>query len=59
MKEPAYKGFIGYLWKSNFLVFILYMYKNNDLKLRNKLYGQMHYKIGVTCVFNGHVVYTL
>ena len=27
-----------------------------DLKLRNKLHGPMHYKIGVTCVFNGHEI---
>jgi len=27
---------------------------NIDLKLRNKSHGSMHYKIGVTCVFNGH-----
>jgi len=27
---------------------------NVDLKLRNELHGPMHYKIGVTCVFNGH-----
>ena len=25
---------------------------NIGLKLRNKLHGPMHYKIGVTCVFN-------
>ena len=28
-----------------------------DLKLRNKLHGPMHYKIGVTCVYNGHEVF--
>ena len=32
---------------------------NIDLKLRNKSHGPMHYKIGVTCVYNGHVFYTL
>jgi len=32
---------------------------NIDQKLRvYKLHGPMHYKIGVTCVFNGHVFYT-
>ena len=27
--------------------------------LPNILHGSMHYKIGVTCVYNGHVIYTL
>ena len=27
--------------------------------LLNKLHGPMHYKIGVTCVYNGLVFYTL
>ena len=27
-----------------------------DLKLWYKLHGPMHYKIGVTCVYNGHFV---
>ena len=35
------------------------LYENIDLKLSNKSHGQMHYKIGVTCVYNGHVIYTL
>ena len=26
---------------------------------RSKLHGPMHYKLGVTCVYNGHVFYTL
>jgi len=30
-----------------------------DLKLRNKSHGPMHYIIGVTCVYNGHVFNTL
>jgi len=30
-----------------------------DRALLNKLHGPMHYKIGVTCVYNGHVLYTL
>jgi len=33
----------------------LLLYTNIDLKLRNKLHGPMHCKIGVTCVYNGHV----
>jgi len=33
------------------------LYTNIDLKLRNKLHGPI--KIGVTCVYNGHVFYTL
>jgi len=28
-----------------------------DLKLRNKSHGPIHYKIGDTCVYNGHVLY--
>ena len=24
-------------------------------QLPNKLHGPMHYKVGVTCVYNGHV----
>ena len=24
----------------------------------HELHGPMHYKIGVTCVYNGHVLYT-
>ena len=35
------------------------LYTNIDLKLRNKSHGPMHYKIGVTCVYIGHVFYTL
>jgi len=27
--------------------------------LPNKLHGPMHYKIEVTCVYNGHVAYTM
>jgi len=40
-------------------VLINTLYANIDLKLRNKLHGPMHYKIGVTCVSNGHEIYTL
>jgi len=32
---------------------------NIDQKLHNKLVGPMHYKIGDTCVNNGHMVYIL
>ena len=35
------------------------LYKNIDLTLRNKLHGPVHYQIGVTCVYNEHMVYTL
>jgi len=35
------------------------LYTNIDLKLQNKSHGPMHYKIGVTCVYIGHVFYTL
>jgi len=34
-------------------------YENIDKILPNKLHGPMHLKIGVTCVYNGHVFYTL
>jgi len=37
----------------------LLLYKNIDQKLRNKLHGTMHYKTGVTCVFNEHKLYIL
>ena len=30
-------------------------YRNIDQILSNKLQGPMHYKIGVTCVYNGYV----
>ena len=33
----------------------LSLYTNIDLTLLNKLHGPMHYKIGVTYVYNGHV----
>ena len=41
--------------KSNCFV----LYTNIDLKLRNKSHVPMHYKIGVTCVYNGHKINTL
>jgi len=33
--------------------------ENIDQILPNKLHGPLHHKIGVTCVDNGHVFYTL
>ena len=39
--------------------FIQLLYTNIDLKLRNKKHGSMHCNIGVTCVYNDHVFYTL
>ena len=38
---------------------LLVVYENMGQILPNKLHGPMHYKIGVTCVYNGHMVYTL
>jgi len=35
------------------------LYQNIDQILPNKLHGPMHYKIGATCVNNGHVFYTI
>ena len=35
------------------------LYTNIDQKLRNKLHGLMRYKIGVTCVYNVHEIYTM
>jgi len=35
------------------------LYANVDQILPNKSHGPMHYNIGVTCVYNGHVFYTL
>ena len=32
------------------------LYENIDKILPNKLHGQMHYKIGVICLYNGHVL---
>jgi len=37
----------------------LLFYTKIDLKLRNKKYGPIHYKIGDTFVFSGYVSYTL
>jgi len=37
----------------------LLLYMNIDQKLQNKLHRPMHHKIGVTCVYNGHEIYTL
>jgi len=38
---------------------IVLLYTNIDLKLRNKSHETMHYRTGVTCVYNGHMFYTL
>jgi len=35
------------------------LFENIDQNLPNKLHGPMHYKLGVTCVYNGHVFFTL
>ena len=39
--------------------FCFVLYENIDQILLNKIYGLMHYKIGITCVYNGHVFYTM
>ena len=39
-----------------FLCFSDQLYNTNiDQKLRNKLHGPLHYKIGVTCVYRVHL----
>jgi len=38
---------------------LVLLYTNIDLTLPNKLHGPIHYKIGDTCVCNGHVFNTL
>ena len=35
------------------------LYTRIDLKLWNKLHGPMHYKLGVTCLYNAHEIYAL
>jgi len=40
-------------------VLILVLYENIDQILPNKIQEPMHYKISVTCEYNGHVFYTL
>ena len=44
---------------SSELLAIVVLYENIDQILPNKLHGPMHYKIGVICVYIGHVFYTL
>jgi len=34
------------------------LYENIDQILPNKSHEPMHYKIGVTCLYNEHVFYT-
>ena len=41
------------------LLHMIVSYDNIDQILPNKLNGWMHYKKGVTCVYNGQEVYTL
>ena len=55
----TFQGDIKVLSEPSFIVESMILYTNIDLKLCNKLHGTMHYKIGVACVFNGHVFYTL
>jgi len=35
----------------------LLLYENIDQILPNKLHGPMHYKIGVTCVYNEYMFF--
>ena len=35
------------------------LYENIDQIRLNKSHGPMHYKIGVTCIYHGHVFFTL
>jgi len=37
----------------------LFLYTNIDHLLQHKSHRPMHYKIGDTCVYNGHLLYTL
>ena len=52
---------ILYLALSPELAFMNYviLVKNIDQILPSTLHGPMHYKIGVTCVYSGHMFYTL
>ena len=40
-------------------IFCIILQENIDQTLLNKLYRPMHYKVGVTCVYKGHVLYTM
>ena len=40
-------------------IYIYILFENIDQILPNKLHRLMHYKIGVKCVYNRHVFYTL
>ena len=43
-----------------YIVKVLYLlYENIDQTFLEKKHGPMHYKIGVTCVYNEHVFFTL
>jgi len=41
------------------VLYSVVLYQNIDQILTNKSHGPMHYTIGDTCVYNGHVLYTL
>jgi len=45
--------------KTLFYVSNKLLYENIDQLLPNKFHGPMYYKVGVTCVCNGHVFYTV
>ena len=40
-------------------LYLFVLYTNIDLKLWNASHEQMHYKIGVSCVFKGHFKYSI
>ena len=40
-------------------IIIVLLYENIDQILPNRLHGPMQHKIGGTCIYNGHVFYTL
>jgi len=47
-------------WKNATVNSVVQTWNENIDQIRqNKLHGPMHYKIGVTCEYNGHVFYTL
>ena len=62
-RKPAFVHFFCWITKQQNVhgpaYFMTVLYTNIDLKLRNKSHGPMHCKIGVTCVYIGHVFYTL
>ena len=42
------------IYKTLTFIYSAKLCTNINLKVWNQLHGPMHYKIGVTCVFNGH-----